>query len=117
MYPLGQPPGPVGPPARATQPITPVASALPPTGAPSMQPPPGGAQPPPDLPTFVCPRRPNLGTEGRPILLRANHFEIRMPRGYLHHYDVTITPTSVLEKLTEKSLKQWCSLIQRSFQI
>ncbi|XP_077990342.1 protein argonaute-2-like isoform X3 [Glandiceps talaboti] len=41
---------------------------------------------------FMCPRRPNHGVEGRPILLRANHFQIRMPRGDLHHYDVSIQP-------------------------
>ena len=33
--------------------------------------------PPLDHPQFVCPRRPNLGREGRPILLRANHFQVR----------------------------------------
>ena len=32
-----------------------------------------------DQPHFTCPRRPNLGREGRPILLRANHFQV-----YLH---------------------------------
>lgn len=58
----------------------------------------GGVQPP-ELPVFICPRRPNLGTEGRPIMLRANHFEIRMPRGYLHHYDVTITPDKCPRKV------------------
>ncbi|GFQ68100.1 protein argonaute-2 [Trichonephila clavata] len=105
MYPLGQPPGPVGPPARAPQPLQPVQPTLPPAGAPSMQQPPGGSQQPPDLPTFVCPRRPNLGTEGRPILLRANHFEIRMPRGYLHHYDVTITPDKCPRKVNREIIE------------
>lgn len=87
----------MGPPARAPQ-QPPVAPPIQPTGAPTMAAA-SGAQPPPDLPTFVCPRRPNLGTEGRPILLRANHFEIRMPRGYLHHYDVTITPDKCPRKV------------------
>ncbi len=32
--------------------------------------------PPLDYPQFVAPRRPNLGREGRPILLRANHFQV-----------------------------------------
>ncbi|VEL13180.1 unnamed protein product [Protopolystoma xenopodis] len=41
---------------------------------------------------FEPPIRPNQGSEGRPIALRANHFEIRVPKGYLHHYDVSITP-------------------------
>ena len=42
----------------------------------------------PDNPTFVCPRRPNIGRDGRPILLRANHFQISMPRGYINHYQI-----------------------------
>nr|XP_006818896.1 PREDICTED: protein argonaute-2-like [Saccoglossus kowalevskii] len=42
--------------------------------------------------TFLCPRRPNHGVEGRPILLRANHFQIRMPHGDIQHYDITIVP-------------------------
>lgn len=46
----------------------------------------------PPMVEFRCPNRPNHGSEGRPILLRANHFQVRMPRGYIHHYDVTIVP-------------------------
>jgi len=46
----------------------------------------------PENPVFNCPRRPNLGREGRPIVLRANHFRIDMPRGYLNHYQIYITP-------------------------
>lgn len=41
---------------------------------------------------FEPPARPGRGSEGRCISLRANHFEIRMPKGFLHHYDVSITP-------------------------
>ena len=29
-----------------------------------------------DQPHFTCPRRPNLGREGRSISLRANHFQV-----------------------------------------
>lgn len=32
--------------------------------------------PSPDGPMFNCPRRPNLGREGRAIVLRANHFQV-----------------------------------------
>ena len=41
----------------------------------------GSLTPPGDAstPHFLCPRRPNLGREGRPIMLRANHFQV------LHH--------------------------------
>lgn len=44
------------------------------------------------LPDFQCPSRPNHGTEGQPIQLRANHFQVRIPRGLIHHYDVSIQP-------------------------
>ncbi|CAK9293816.1 unnamed protein product [Gordionus sp. m RMFG-2023] len=44
------------------------------------------------LTEFVCPLRPNHGMEGRPILLRANHFQVRMPRGNIQHYDISIVP-------------------------
>ncbi len=47
-----------------------------------------GSPPLSDTPTFVCPRRPNIGRDGRPILLRANHFQISMPRGFINHYQV-----------------------------
>ena len=38
----------------------------------------GSLTPPGDTnqPHFLCPRRPNLGREGRQILLRANHFQV-----------------------------------------
>lgn len=57
------------------------------------------AAPPPDLPVLTCPRRPNLGHEGRPITLRANHFQISMPRGFVHHYDVNIQPDKCPRKV------------------
>lgn len=53
-----------------------------------------------DLPTLTCPRRPNLGHEGRPIQLRANHFQISMPRGFVHHYDVNIQPDKCPRKVS-----------------
>jgi hypothetical protein len=59
-------------------------------GSPHSLTPPG--LPSPDAPVFNCPRRPNLGREGRSILLRANHFQISMPRGFIHHYHVSIVP-------------------------
>ncbi|RCN47663.1 piwi domain protein [Ancylostoma caninum] len=41
---------------------------------------------------FQCPRRPNHGLEGRSILLRANHFAVRMPGGTIQHYHVDVSP-------------------------
>lgn len=56
--------------------------------------------PPTDPPVFQCPRRPNLGREGRPIGLKANHFQITMPRGFVHHYDVNIQPDKCPRKVS-----------------
>lgn len=63
--------------------------------------------PPPDLPILTCPRRPNLGHEGRPIMLRANHFQISMPRGFVHHYDVSIQPDKCPRKVCIIKYFQW----------
>jgi eukaryotic translation initiation factor 2C len=110
MYPLGsQPPGPPGP--RGMTPMAPTPMAPqppigPPMGALTM---PGVAGPstletvPPVL--FVCPRRPNIGTDGRIITLRANHFQITMPRGFLHHYDITITPDKCPRKINREIIE------------
>ncbi|KAJ7628412.1 argonaute-like protein [Roridomyces roridus] len=45
-------------------------------------------QSPDDLPT-----RPGFGTRGRQIKLRANFFPVRIPKGPLYEFDVSITPT------------------------
>lgn len=41
---------------------------------------------------FLAPRRPNHGVEGRPVVLRANHFQVRIPGGVIQHYEITISP-------------------------
>ncbi|CDW54120.1 Argonaute 1 isoform B [Trichuris trichiura] len=41
---------------------------------------------------FVAPRRPNYGKQGDQIMLKANHFQVRIPSGILHHYEVLIQP-------------------------
>ncbi|XP_075551012.1 protein argonaute-1 [Dermacentor variabilis] len=135
MYPVGQPPGPPGGGGgggggggpggapRAPPPVTPVGTVTPLGGGPvPLGPAPpattpvaavtAGALGPTEmavaaaaLPQFSCPRRPNVGTEGRPILLRANHFQISMPRGFLHHYDVTITPDKCPRKVNREIIE------------
>ncbi|CAL4240432.1 unnamed protein product, partial [Meganyctiphanes norvegica] len=70
---------------------------------------------PPDLPTFVAPRRPNLGREGRPITLRANHFQISMPRGYIHHYDVSIQPDKCPRKVNREIIETMVNAFPRIF--
>ncbi|CAF4794498.1 protein argonaute-2 isoform X2 [Pieris napi] len=120
MYPVGQPPageasaGAVGvtgvasatPGATATSPgavsVAATTGAVPAgvataTGGLSLVSP---VAPTPDMPdVLTCPRRPNLGHEGRPIMLRANHFQISMPRGFVHHYDVNIQPDKCPRKV------------------
>lgn len=54
---------------------------------------------------FNCPRRPNLGREGRPIVLRANHFQISMPRGFVHHYDINIQPDKCPRKVNREIIE------------
>lgn len=60
--------------------------------------------PPTEPPVFQCPRRPNLGREGRPIGLKANHFQITMPRGFVHHYDVNIQPDKCPRKVEQNKI-------------
>ena len=76
--PLGGPPGGAGPPV-------PLGGA-----AGDPYPGPGGPGATSLQPQFECPARPNFGTVGKRIDLRANHFQIKMPKDYIHHYDVTI---------------------------
>ncbi|KAI0267268.1 argonaute-like protein [Gloeopeniophorella convolvens] len=40
----------------------------------------------------AMPPRPDYGTKGKQIKLRANFFPVRVPKGPLHEYDITITP-------------------------
>ncbi|KAJ2947967.1 hypothetical protein O0L34_g9760 [Tuta absoluta] len=122
MYPVGQPPagetsgaavgvsGAVTAAAGTTTTAPGAPSTVPPTASPagvaagtgavSLVSP--AAAPPPDLPVLTCPRRPNLGHEGRPIMLRANHFQISMPRGFVHHYDVNIQPDKCPRKVNRE---------------
>jgi eukaryotic translation initiation factor 2C len=45
-----------------------------------------------DTSVFTPPPRPSLGTEGKLIKLRANHFTIQLPKCFIYHYVVTIQP-------------------------
>lgn len=55
-----------------------------PGGVPPLAGPPGAV--------FMAPRRPNHGVEGRPIVLRANHFAVRIPGGIIQHYAIDVQP-------------------------
>lgn len=71
--------------------------------------------PPTEAPTFFCPRRPNLGREGRPIMLRANHFQITMPRGYIHHYHVNIQPDKCPRKVNRDIIETMVQAYSKIF--
>jgi eukaryotic translation initiation factor 2C len=63
----------------------------------------------------MCPRRPNLGREGRPILLKANHFQITMPRGFVHHYDVNIQPDKCPRKVNREIIETMVQAYSKLF--
>ncbi|TFY75054.1 hypothetical protein EWM64_g8956, partial [Hericium alpestre] len=46
------------------------------------------------LTTNQIPSRPDFGTVGTPIKLRTNFFPVKVPKGPLHEYDVTIAPAA-----------------------
>ncbi|XP_032815439.1 protein argonaute-2 isoform X2 [Petromyzon marinus] len=50
------------------------------------------AMPPTTPPVFQAPLRPGFGTVGKPIQLRANYFEVDIPKMDLLHYDIDIKP-------------------------
>uniref|UniRef100_A0A8C9YJZ4 Argonaute RISC component 1 n=1 Tax=Sander lucioperca TaxID=283035 RepID=A0A8C9YJZ4_SANLU len=51
-----------------------------------------GAFPPPLQQVFHAPRRPGMGTVGKPIKLLANYFEVEIPKMDVFHYEVDIKP-------------------------
>ena len=59
--------------------------------------------------------RPGIGHEGRKILLDANHFALEIPTGYIHHYDVEITPSkcpsSLNRQVIEAAVKKYASIL------
>uniref|UniRef100_A0A663MVU8 Protein argonaute-1 n=1 Tax=Athene cunicularia TaxID=194338 RepID=A0A663MVU8_ATHCN len=52
----------------------------------------GDARPPLPLLVFQAPRRPGIGTVGKPIKLLANYFEVDIPKIDVYHYEVDIKP-------------------------
>uniref|UniRef100_I3KHJ0 Argonaute RISC component 1 n=1 Tax=Oreochromis niloticus TaxID=8128 RepID=I3KHJ0_ORENI len=51
-----------------------------------------GVFPPPLQQVFHAPRRPGMGTVGKPIRLLANYFEVEIPKMDVYHYEVDIKP-------------------------
>uniref|UniRef100_A0A182MMT6 Protein argonaute-1 n=1 Tax=Anopheles culicifacies TaxID=139723 RepID=A0A182MMT6_9DIPT len=103
------------PPAGATVNPTTVATTTGTQGAQALGVVPATPPAPPELPVFTCPRRPNLGREGRPIVLRANHFQITMPRGYVHHYDINIQPDKCPRKVNREIIETMVHAYSKMF--
>uniref|UniRef100_A0A671XJY5 Argonaute RISC component 1 n=1 Tax=Sparus aurata TaxID=8175 RepID=A0A671XJY5_SPAAU len=79
-------------------PISFIATSSPPSPVPahcslsSVCPVPMGVFPPPLQQVFHAPRRPGMGTVGKPIKLLANYFEVEIPKMDVYHYEVDIKP-------------------------
>ncbi|PIK49325.1 eukaryotic translation initiation factor 2c [Apostichopus japonicus] len=92
-------------------------------GGPAAPPPaPGGqiGQPPVQSPSpplmdqVLLPRRPGIGLEGRKILLRANHFQMKIPHGDIYHYDVTISPEKCPRRVNREVIDYLVGAYSRS---
>ncbi|XP_060077963.1 protein argonaute-2-like isoform X5 [Ylistrum balloti] len=121
MFPI--PPGqtPMFPPYTPLQPLQPEAGFGENPPVPPIPPvtgtPPDGSAPVPRLADFVCPPRPNHGTDGKPILLKANHFQVRIPKGFIHHYDISITPDKCPRRVNREIIETMVnSYSQKIFQ-
>ncbi|CAJ0564733.1 unnamed protein product, partial [Mesorhabditis spiculigera] len=65
--------------------------------------------------SFQCPKRPGQGVEGRPIMLRANHFQVRIPGCNIHHYAIDIQPDKCPRRVNRDIVQAMIGNYQRSF--
>lgn len=63
---------------------------------------------------FVSPPRPNVGGQGRTIQLRANYFQISIPKGFIQHYEVAISPDKCPRRVNRSV---GCSLLSMIFDL
>lgn len=54
------------------------------------------------VPTFQCPKRPNQGTEGKSISLRANHFQVQVAAKHVQFYAIDIQPDKCPRKVNRE---------------
>lgn len=55
---------------------------------------------------FHPPLRPNFGRIGKAIMLRANHFQVKIPKNVLYHYDVTIVPEKCPRRINREIVEE-----------
>ena len=88
MQPVGQPQPPASSSSNPADLVARPSTLAPggPTGSQQSLKPLGEAGGTPAAPLFVMPRRPNHGIEGRPIVLRANHFQVAWEDYFLENH-------------------------------
>ncbi|PZQ91291.1 MAG: hypothetical protein DI548_01900 [Flavobacterium johnsoniae] len=64
---------------------------------------------------FQCPQRPNHGVEGRAILLRANHFSVRIPGGTIQHYTVEVQPDKCPRRVNREIIACMINMYNKCF--
>ncbi|KAM5584348.1 hypothetical protein ABKV19_003957 [Rosa sericea] len=62
--------------------------------------------PPASSKSVRFPQRPNFGTVGKKIQVRANHFRVQVADRDLYHYNVTITPEVASKKIHREVMNQ-----------
>ncbi|CAG9530415.1 unnamed protein product [Cercopithifilaria johnstoni] len=87
-------------------------AALPPPANVPLQRPPGQSSGPLQ---FQCPRRPNHGIEGRAIVLRANHFAVRIPGGNIQHYSIDVQPDKCPRRVNREIVNTMIRAYQKVF--
>uniref|UniRef100_A0A2N9G2L5 Piwi domain-containing protein n=1 Tax=Fagus sylvatica TaxID=28930 RepID=A0A2N9G2L5_FAGSY len=60
------------------------------------------------------PRRPGYGTIGEKVMVRANHFLVKVADTDIHHYDVSITPEITSKKVNRNVMSQLINLYRDS---
>lgn len=55
---------------------------------------------------YEPPSRPDIGHSGRPISLRANHFQVKIPSIELFHYDVAIIPEKCPRRVNREVVEE-----------
>ncbi|KAJ4841784.1 argonaute 5 [Turnera subulata] len=63
---------------------------------------------------LVPPKRPGLGTRGRQIMVKANHFAVQIADKDLYHYDVTISPEVTSKKVNRDVISTLVELYRQT---
>ena len=64
---------------------------------------------------FSPPKRPNFGSVGRHIALRTNFFRVKLPKGDIHHYDLSISPDKCPRRVNRDIVEAMVSTYHKVF--